>query len=129
MTSHDAEKYRIVRQALFSRSLFDSLDLRGDGSRESLARRIALNGPAYLVWDEADDLQALAALESVARRIVAETGKLLVLSLADDEHIPAAEDSPVLPSLTATIRADGSGGASRAAGPLAKALFKFDWTL
>lgn len=95
---------------------------RGDGSRESLARRIALNGPAYLVWDEADDLQALAALELVARRIVAETGKLLVLSLADDEHIPAAEDSPVLPSLTATIRADGSGGAGRAAGPLAKAL-------
>ncbi len=95
---------------------------RGDGGATSLARRIALNGPAYLVWDEGDDLAALAALETVAEQMTAHSGALLVITVADDDYVPTAADSPVLPSLVATVRADRQGGPDRAAGALANAL-------
>ncbi len=95
---------------------------RGGGDPDSLARRIAINSPAYVVWDEADDSAALAALEAVVSRIAREGGPLLVISIADDVHVPVAHDSPQLPSLVATVLADDSGGAGRAASTVCKAL-------
>jgi uncharacterized protein (TIGR02421 family) len=95
---------------------------RGSGDPESLARRIAINSPSYVVWDASDDLAALAALDIVVTRIVEEVGPLLVLTLEDGSHEVIADDSPELPSLFATVRANREGGAARAADTVAKAL-------
>ncbi len=95
---------------------------RGGGDPDSLARRIAINSPAYLIWDGLDDEAALVALEAVVSRIARESGPLLVISIADDVHIPVAHDSPRLPSLVSTVRADDLGGAGRAGKTISKAL-------
>ena len=50
----------------------------------SLARRVALNSPAYLVWQEgADDTPALDLLDELAEEIGTSEMPLLVMSIAD----------------------------------------------
>lgn len=95
---------------------------RGTGDGNSLARRIALNSPCYLVWDEADDHDALLALGAVVGRLVDKAGSLLVIALADDEQAEVAADSPDLPPFRACLRADSDGPTGSAASVLAKAL-------
>ncbi|MEO8618114.1 MAG: tyrosine/phenylalanine carboxypeptidase domain-containing protein [Sphingomicrobium sp.] len=99
---------------------------RGGGAPDSLARRIAINSPAYVVWDEADDIAALAALEAVAGRIATETGSLLVITIEDDAEATVADDSPELPSLVASVLADKAGAAGRAGNAVAKALAQIE---
>src|SRR5690349_17129597 len=51
---------------------------------DSLARRVALNSPAYLVWEEgADDAPALALLDRLANDLGEPDMPLLVMVLDD----------------------------------------------
>jgi uncharacterized protein (TIGR02421 family) len=95
---------------------------RGKDDPVSLARRIALNSPAYLVWDADDDGAAAQMLETALPRILAEAGPTLVISVEDAAQESVAVDSPKLPELSALIGAAHDGGPDRAAASLAKAL-------
>ena len=99
---------------------------RGPDDPTSIARRVAINSPSYLVWDEGDDLAALSALEAVASRLVAEEGKLLVVSLADRNQAGHAPDSIELPPLLATVAVEEGEAAERAAAKLAETLRKME---
>ena len=89
----------------------------------SLARRVALDSPAYLVWTEgADDVEALAMLRSLA----AETGTpdlpLLVMAVDDLDQHPAGDDSQRLTPFVATVASGSSAREGRARAALASAL-------
>lgn len=95
---------------------------RSEDPDASLARRIAIDGPAYLVWSAGDDHAALSALEAIARRLSAHSGRLLVITLDDYPQEPAETHSQDLPPFRARIGAGDKGNAGRAAAALDKAL-------
>ncbi|MEO7564679.1 MAG: hypothetical protein ABIR63_07680, partial [Sphingomicrobium sp.] len=97
---------------------------RGPDDGESLARRIATNGPAYCLWSEGDDAAACDALAAVLAKLVDHEGKLLVVTLADGPLLPHHSGSNHLPSFEAIIGAAEKGDADRAARALERALNK-----
>ena len=97
---------------------------RGTGDPDSLARRIALDSPAYLVWDEADDHAALQALDGLVEHLAADKGRLLVITLADAPYQSEKKDSATLAPFLARVDRQGGDGADRAAEKLADAVGK-----
>lgn len=87
-----------------------------------LARRIAVDSPAYLVWSPADDDAALSAAEAVVGEAAARAGRVLVVTLADQPPELRMEGSQDLPSFVAQVGASDEGGAGRAAQALETAL-------
>ncbi|HEY4071065.1 MAG TPA: tyrosine/phenylalanine carboxypeptidase domain-containing protein [Sphingomicrobium sp.] len=85
---------------------------------ESIARQIALNCPAYLVWSPDDNAEAESALDLLVARLHQELGPVLLIELTDAHTDEKPEDSPTLPPLDVGI-ASSSGEAPEAA---AKAL-------
>jgi uncharacterized protein (TIGR02421 family) len=104
------------------RALFFLVLHRGADPRNSLARRVAVNSPAYLIWSPEDDLAAACALESIVTAMRARFGHMLIVTLGDQLAEPRAEDSPDLPPFSATVAARGDERATRAADMLAKAM-------
>jgi uncharacterized protein (TIGR02421 family) len=88
----------------------------------SLARRIAIDSPSYLIWSEADDLAAMSAIEELASGMVRKSGRLLVVSLEDQPIQPRDEKSQDLPPFVAQLGAGDQGDIGRAASILDKAL-------
>jgi len=95
---------------------------RSADPRVSLARRVAVNSPAYLIWGPDDDLAAAAALDAIVREMSARFGRVLIITLNDQLAEPSAEDAPALPPFTATVAASGDDHATRAANMLTKAM-------
>jgi len=84
----------------------------------SLARRIAVDSPAYLVWSPADDVAAMAALEAVASAAAEHEGRLLIITLADQPVEFHREGSQDLPPFVAQVGAGDVGDVGRAAAAL-----------
>ena len=76
----------------------------------SIARRVAVNSPAYLVWSPQDDAAAEQAFGAIAAAIHKKFGCLLVLAAEDAPWEPVRKGSQKLPSFD--IRAGASGGPS-----------------
>ena len=57
----------------------------------SLARRVATDSPAYLVWSPDEDGLALAALAAIVTRLVEHAGQLLVVTIDDQPVEPRDE--------------------------------------
>jgi uncharacterized protein (TIGR02421 family) len=90
----------------------------------SIARKIAVNSPAYLIWSPEDDTAAQGALTAVAEAMHEQFGCLLMIEVADASWDPVPEGSQALPSFDFTVRASGGPRASRALNCLAEALDK-----
>jgi len=99
---------------------------RGPAERESLARRIAVNSPAYALWNAEDDEAALAALSEVLPLLSAREGRLMVVTLVDGPLLPHVAGSDKLPPFKAVIGATGSADVERAAEKLEEALSKVE---
>ena len=91
---------------------------RSDEPETSLARRVATDSPAYLVWSPDDDLVALSALEAVAAAATEREGRLLVVTLADQPVEFRREGSQELPPFVAQVGAGDKGDVGRAAAAL-----------
>ena len=109
-------------RAHLDRALFCLVLNRSADPRPSLARRVAINSPGYLIWQPDDDLAAAAALESIVAAMRARFERLLVVTLVDQPLPPRAEDAPWLPPFVAIVAASGDAHATRAADTLAKAM-------
>jgi uncharacterized protein (TIGR02421 family) len=99
---------------------------RGDRDGESLAARIATNGPAYCLWDEDDDLAARGALTEVLGELVAHEGRAMVVTLKDGPRLPHVKGSDKLPPFEARIGASGADGVERAAQMLCSCLSELE---
>lgn len=95
---------------------------RGPADQESLARRIAMNGPAYCLWSESDDDAAFAALSDIVRALIEHEGRLMVVTLVDGPQLPHVAGSDKLPEFEAIIGASGAEDIERAADKLEHAL-------
>ena len=85
---------------------------RSDDPRHSVARRVATNSPAYLIWGPEDDLAAASALRAVIAAMREHFGHVLIISLFDAAGPEVAEDAPFLPQFRAIV---GPGDDARAA--------------
>ena len=99
---------------------------RGPADEESLARRIAINSPAYCLWSESDDAGACDALCAVISALAEHEGRVLVVTLADGPVLPHLAGSNHLPKFEAIIGAEHSGDVDRAAAALEQALVKVE---
>lgn len=95
---------------------------RSEDPLASLARRIAIDSPAYVVWSEADDPEALSAIDGIASAMVHRRGRLLVVTLDDQPLKPVREGSQDLPPFVAQLAGGDQGHVGRAASILNKAL-------
>ncbi|HMI41494.1 MAG TPA: flavohemoglobin expression-modulating QEGLA motif protein [Sphingomicrobium sp.] len=109
-------------RAHLDRPLFFLVLHRTADPHTSLARRVAVNSPAYLIWSPEDDLAAAGALEAIVGAMREKFGHMLIVTLSDQLAEPGVEDSPALPSFVATVAARGDERATRAADMLAKAM-------
>ena len=89
----------------------------------SLARRVALNSPAYLIWEEGpDDGPALSLLDRMAADLGEPGMPLLVMALDDLDLPPESEDSPTLTPFVATVAGGRSAREHRARETLIRSL-------
>jgi uncharacterized protein (TIGR02421 family) len=95
---------------------------RSDAPEASLARRIAIDSPSYLIWSADDDLAALSAIEEVVVSLVKHAARLLVVSLDDQPLAERAEHSQELSPFVAQIGSGDAGNVGRAAAVLDEAL-------
>lgn len=109
-------------RAHLDRALFFLVLHRSAEPRTSLARRVAVNSPAYLIWSPEDDLAAAGALDAIVAAMRERFGHVLIITLNDQLAEPRAEDAPDLPPFAATVAAKGDERATRAADMLAKSM-------
>jgi len=89
----------------------------------SLARRVALNSPAYLIWEEGpDDGPALALLDRLAEDLGEPEMPLLVMLLDDLDPFLESEDSPTLTPFVAAVAGGRSAREHRARETLIRSL-------
>ncbi len=83
----------------------------GEVAARSLARRVALNSPAYLVWEEGvDDRAALDLLDTLAVQLGSPDLPLLLIAVEDLQQAPESEDSQDLTPFVAVV---GGGRSTR----------------
>lgn len=93
----------------------------------SLARNVALHGPAYLVWEPADDLAAAMALRAVVERMLEKFDRILLISLYDQPRpAPRKEDDPHLPPFVAWVGSSGGNCSEETAERLGEAMARID---
>lgn len=90
----------------------------------SVARKVAVNSPAYLVWSPGDDRAAGEAFGAVAAALRERFGCLLAMVVEDAPWQPVPEGSQQLHPFDIRAGASGGAGARRALGCLAEALGK-----
>ncbi len=97
---------------------------RSSDPATGIARRVAMNSPAYLIWSPDEDAEAQAALEAVLPAVRKKLGPVLLFELGDEDSEPQADDSPRLPAFDVCVGHSGSKGARLAFTALSKALEK-----
>ena len=90
----------------------------------SIARRVAVNSPAYLIWSSEDDRAAEQALHAIAAAMHKQFGCILVLEVEDAAWKPVPEGSQELPPFEIGAGASGGPRARRALDCLTEALAK-----
>lgn len=90
----------------------------------SIARRVAINSPAYLIWSPEDDRSAERAFAAVAAGLHRQFGSILVLEVEDAAWEPVPEGSQKLPAFDFQAGASGGQRAKRALDCLVEALEK-----
>jgi len=96
---------------------------RGEGGGPSLARHVAINGPAYLVWEPRDDRVALGLLERLVEAIGERLGSPPLIFILSDQPVPLVSGkAPTLPRFIAEIGASDDPGARRAVARLEQAV-------
>ena len=95
---------------------------RGDEGAASLATRIAIESPSYIVWPTNDDAAALEAMREVISAMAAKAGRLLVISLDDRSAEFEEVGSQALPDFAAQLGAGDKGDVGRAARALVAAM-------
>lgn len=88
----------------------------------SIARRVAMNSPAYLTWSPDEDAEAQAALDVVVAALRKRLGSVLLFEVEDYDWEPEEEDSPRLPPFDVGIGYAGSDSARAACTALTKAV-------
>ena len=97
---------------------------RASDQSASIARKVAVNSPAYLVWSPGDDAAAGRTFAAIAAALHERFGGILVLEVADAAWAPVAKGSQHLHPFDFRIAASGGSGARRALDCLADALGK-----
>ncbi len=90
----------------------------------SIARKVAVNSPAYLIWSPEDDRGAEQAFAAVAAATHRQFGCILVLEVEDAAWEPVPEGSQKLPAFDIQAGASGGPSARRALDCLTEALGK-----
>ena len=91
----------------------------------SLARRIAVNSPAYLIWSPDDDAAAAEAAAEVRSAIEKQLGTApLMITLSDQPVTLESGKAPTLPRFVAEIAAAADPDCQRAADRLEQAVGK-----
>lgn len=89
---------------------------------DGLARRVAINSPAYCIWPPEDDDAAAPAIAAIVDRLAKRSGGLLIIQLDDPPPVRSAPDKPHLPRFVVEIGGDRSPAAARATSALEKAM-------
>lgn len=97
---------------------------RSADPHNSIARRVAVNSPAYLIWSPEDDRLAEQALPAIASAMHDRFGCILVMTVEDAPWEPTPEGSQELPPFGIRLGAAGGPNARRALDCLAEALRK-----
>ncbi len=92
---------------------FIVLHRSSDPSR-SIARRVAVNSPAYLVWSPSDDAVAQQAFSAIADAVQERFGCLMVVTVDDAPWKAMPEGSQKLPPFDFTISASGGANTRQA---------------
>ncbi len=95
---------------------------RSSDPAHSIARRVAVNSPAYLIWSPDDDRTAQEALDSIVRAMIDQFGCVLLMTLEDSEWEPTEQGSQDLPSFEFGLAGSGGQSSGRALDCLAEAL-------
>ncbi len=95
---------------------------RSSAPEVSLARRVALNSPAYLVWGADDDDQAEATLDATLKAARERGGKVLLIRLDDAPLALHSKKAATLPPFVTSLAASGGADTARAADRLERAL-------
>ena len=90
----------------------------------SIARRVAVNSPAYLIWSPADDRAAGQAFAAIAAALRERFGCILVMSVEDAAWEPVPKGSQKLHPFDIRVGASGGPTARRALDCLTEALAK-----
>jgi len=90
----------------------------------SIARRVAVNSPAYLIWSPEEDGAAERALAAVAAAMHDKFGCVLVIAVEDAQWEPVPEGTQRLPAFEITVGAAGGTPVQRALDCLVEALGK-----
>jgi uncharacterized protein (TIGR02421 family) len=88
----------------------------------SIARRIAVNSPAYLIWSPNDDVAAEQAFAAIAAALHDKFGCILVMSVEDAAWEPVPKGSQKLHPFDVRAGASSGPSAQRALDCLAEAL-------
>ena len=95
---------------------------RSSDPAASIARRVAVNSPAYLIWSPEDDRAANQAFGAIAAALRERFGRILVITVEDAAWAPVPKGSQKLHPFDISIGASGGPSARRALGCLAEAL-------
>ncbi|HYJ28922.1 MAG TPA: tyrosine/phenylalanine carboxypeptidase domain-containing protein, partial [Allosphingosinicella sp.] len=88
----------------------------------SLARRVALNSPGYLIWSPEEDEEAAEALRAIGAALRDRLGPILLILVEDAPWRKLQADAPELPPFLVRIGMERGGeAASRALDALAEA--------
>jgi uncharacterized protein (TIGR02421 family) len=90
----------------------------------SIARRVAVNSPAYLIWSPGDDRAAGQAFAAIAAALRERFGCILVMSVEDAAWEPVPKGSQKLHPFDIRVGASGGPSARRAFDCLTEALAK-----
>ena len=90
--------------------------------RGSLARRIAVNSPAYLIWSPDEDEVAKEALAAICAELHTRFESVLVMNVEDADWAPPLQDSQDLPEFSFTVSASSGPRAQDALAALETAL-------
>ena len=95
---------------------------RSDDPTNSIARRVAVNSPGYLIWSPEEDEEAAAALRAIAAALRDRLGPVLLISVEDAPWREQPEDAPELPPFVVRVGMGRGGEAAlRALDALAEA--------
>ncbi|MBA3525895.1 MAG: DUF1704 domain-containing protein [Sphingomonas sp.] len=97
---------------------------RSADPQRSIARRVAINSPAYLIWSPEDDRAAQQAFTAIAAAMHDRFGCILVTSVEDAPWQPTPDGSQQLPPFDIEVGASKGRRGRRALGCLAQALGK-----
>ncbi|HVL78259.1 MAG TPA: tyrosine/phenylalanine carboxypeptidase domain-containing protein [Sphingomicrobium sp.] len=97
---------------------------RSSEPANSIARRVAVNSPAYLIWSPQDDDSAERAFAAVAAAMKEHFGSVLVITVTDAGWDPPVEGSQQLPAFDVKLGASAGEGARSALDCLAEAVGK-----